>query len=96
MTAQRAVPHLENQSKYSAYRMIVFSCFSGGITVGQETGQMAAGSTWRHDIRRILKKDRSPGLDHLQAGTVHPEHHVGAFGCGFEEAEIFLAGGVRR
>ena len=64
MTAQRAVPYLENQSNYSAYRMTIFPCSSGAITTGQEAGQMAAESTGRHDLCPILEKDRSPAFHH--------------------------------
>ena len=83
------------QEKYSAYRMSVFPCSCGGcITTGQEAGQMAAGSTWGHDVRRVLEKDGVAAVDHLPAGTVHPEHHLGPLGCGVEQAEMFLAGCV--
>ena len=70
------------QLKYSAYGMIVFPCFFGGITTGQEAGQMATRTTWRHDVRCFLEKDRSAGVNHLQAGTVPPEHHFGSIAGG--------------
>ena len=69
--------------------MSVFPCSGGGyITTGQKAGPMAPGSTRGHDLRRVLEKDGSTGLHHLPARTMHPEHHLGAFGRGVEQAQI--------
>lgn len=50
--------------------MTIFPCSSGGFTLGQKVGKMAAGATWGSNLCRILEESGVATVHDLPVGTV--------------------------